>query len=457
MRRKRPVAACRPLFDRRGMVLALTAILTPVVVGVMAMALDAGVMYLQRRQAQSAADAASLAGAYAIYNGSNFSTAQSTAVSVAMHNGFTIPTSYVTQPSPTQVAVKISSNPPRFFSALWGKGNLEIAASATSQASSSSSGTVPYSKASVVLLNPSASGSLYLAGSAQVHSGSCGSCGSCNSNSCGTCGSVGCGHGGGCGGFGSCGGCGGCGGIQVNSSNQTAVIANNAGGTAADIDVVGGYITSSGGYLSGRITTGVSSAADPLASISAPSDPGSSCNQDAYMKGYPGWGSYTMQPGQYTSDVNLGNGGTFTMAPGLYYFKNGANLTIANGARLTGSGVTIYTQGGGTINFEGGTTTTLSAPGSSSNGTIQGMVYMQDRTSTTAPNFANGTSVNLSGTFYAAKAPLVFAGGNLSNFASQVVVDSMNLSNDAQITVNYSASNVPSKPAPFNYPVTLIQ
>ena len=164
-----------------------------------------------------------------------------------------------------------------------------------------------------------------------------------------------------------------------------------------------------------------------------------------------------MNPGQYTSSVSLGNGGTFTMSPGLYYFKNGVSFTIANGATLSGTGVTIYTEGGGTINFEGGTTTTLSAPSSSSNGAIQGVVYMQDRTSSAAPNFANGTNVNMNGTFYAAKASLVFAGGNLSNFASQVVVDSLNLSNDAQITVNYSASAVASRPGPYNYPVALIQ
>jgi hypothetical protein len=145
------------------------------------------------------------------------------------------------------------------------------------------------------------------------------------------------------------------------------------------------------------------------------------------------------------------------MNPGLYYFQGGAGLTIANGATLTGTGVTIYMESGGSISFQGGTTTTLSAPSSSSNGAIQGVVYMQARTSTTAPSFANGTNVNLTGTFYAAAAPLSFAGGNLSNFASQVVVDSMNLSNDAQVTVAYSSSAVAAKSAGYNYPVALVQ
>ncbi len=385
---------------RRGLVLALAALMMPLVVGAMAMALDGGVLYLQRRQAQSAADASALAGAYALFNGSNFTVAQSAAITMGTHNGFTIPSANVTQPTSTQIAVKVTASPPRFFSGLWGKGSMSVSASATAQASSGSSSTTPYSTSAVVLLDPSASGSLYMAGSAQINA---------------------------------------TGGIQVNSNSTTAVNANNAGGTSSPINVVGRTTTSSGGFLTGTVTTGVASVGNPLSSLTAPTNPGSSANQNAYMNTYPGYGSWTMQPGQYSSSVSLGNGGSFTMQPGLYYFTNGADLTIANGATLSGSGVTIYMDSGSTISFQGGTTTTLSAPSSSSGGTIPGVVYMQNPTSTASPSFANGTNVNLTGTFYAAGASLSFAGGNLSNFASQVVVDSMNLSNDAQITVNYSS------------------
>jgi uncharacterized membrane protein len=45
-------------------VAVLVAVLMPVVVGVMALALDGGLLYLQRQTAQSVADAAALAGAY---------------------------------------------------------------------------------------------------------------------------------------------------------------------------------------------------------------------------------------------------------------------------------------------------------------------------------------------------------------------------------------------------------
>ncbi len=60
---------------RRGSVAALVATLLPVIIGVMALALDGGMMYLQRQRAQSIADAAALAGAYQLYRGASFEAA----------------------------------------------------------------------------------------------------------------------------------------------------------------------------------------------------------------------------------------------------------------------------------------------------------------------------------------------------------------------------------------------
>jgi Flp pilus assembly protein TadG len=399
------------------MVLVLLAVMLPVLVGTMALALDGGVLYLQRRQAQTAADAAALAGAYAYSTTPTLAAAQTAAKSVALLNGFSIESSSVTQPQTSQIAVNVTSSPPRFFSALWGTTSMSISASATAVVSSGSSST-PYSTNSLVLLDATKSGSLTLAGSAKITAS---------------------------------------GGIQVNSSSSSAVNANNSGNTSSNINVVGGYTTSSGGSLTGTVKTGATSVGDPLASLQAPSAPSTSSTNG--LSGYPGYGSFTLQPGLYTSSVSLGNGGTFTMQPGLYYFQGGAGLTIANGATVSGSGVTIYCDnGGGTISFQGGTTTNLSAPGSSpTGGAIQGVVYMQGRTSTASPSFGNGANINLSGTFYAAKAPLTFNGGSFPTLASQVVADSANLTNNANVYVPYSASKVATKAGGYTYPIALIQ
>ena len=63
----------RPRGARRGMVVVLVALLMPLVVGAMAISLDGGLLYLQRRQAQSAADAAALAGADSVALGTRAS------------------------------------------------------------------------------------------------------------------------------------------------------------------------------------------------------------------------------------------------------------------------------------------------------------------------------------------------------------------------------------------------
>jgi hypothetical protein len=125
---------------RAGNVAAVVALCLPVVIGVMALGLDAGMMYLQRRQAQSAADSAALAGAYALYNGSSFGTAQTAAVSLAARNGITITASQVTQPQVGAVSVTATSSHPRMFSAIWGSGTMSATASATAIAQTSISG-----------------------------------------------------------------------------------------------------------------------------------------------------------------------------------------------------------------------------------------------------------------------------------------------------------------------------
>src|SRR3954462_7315996 len=108
---------------RRGTVAALVSVLMPVIVGVMALTLDGGMLYLQRQTAQSVADAAALAGAYQLYNGSNFSVAQSSAVATGTQNGLTIAPPSVPSTKSGYITVSVTSSQPRLFSALWGSGN----------------------------------------------------------------------------------------------------------------------------------------------------------------------------------------------------------------------------------------------------------------------------------------------------------------------------------------------
>src|SRR5262249_32887868 len=137
-------------------------LLLPVIVGVMALTLDGGLMYVQRQQAQSVADAAALSGAYQLYNGSNFSVAQSSAIAIASQTGFTVPSSNVTQPQTGYIAGPVPAAPPRSFSALWGSGTNSVGASATARGTSS-----PYSPAAILVLAASGPAVMF-SGSASV-------------------------------------------------------------------------------------------------------------------------------------------------------------------------------------------------------------------------------------------------------------------------------------------------
>ncbi len=403
---------------RRGLVMVLAAVLMPVVVGAMALALDCGVMYLQRRQAQTAADAAALAGAYALYNGSNQSVAQSAAIAVGAQNGFTIPSSNVT-PTSTTVAVQVTATPPRFFSALWGKGSLTISASAKA-ATGVNAGSKPYSNYAILVLDPTSSGALTLSNNTEIT----------DSNQVNTPTGTG---------------------IQVNSNSSTAVIATNSAHTDVPVSIVGGYTTKNSAYFGGTVTTGAPVVADPLASLPVPSIPAATSTP---ATSYSGNASYTMQPGLYTQSVTISNPATVTMQPGLYYFQSGASLTIESGGGLIGSGVTLYMDGGGTINFTNLSSTTLSAPTS---GTYQGVVYFQDRNSTTTPTFGNNATINLTGTFYAPAAAISFQNNmDYAQYGSQMIVKDLSLANYIDVNIPWSASTVAAK-ANYAYPVSLIQ
>ena len=116
---------------RRGTVAAVLALSFPLLIGVAALALDGGLLYLQRRQAQLTADSGALAGAYALSQGASFSTAQSAAVAVGSQLGIPVLSSQVTQPQTGSVSVAVTSTHPRMFSALFCAGSMSVKASAT--------------------------------------------------------------------------------------------------------------------------------------------------------------------------------------------------------------------------------------------------------------------------------------------------------------------------------------
>jgi hypothetical protein len=114
---------------------------------------------------------------------------------------------------------------------------------------------------------------------------------------------------------------------------------------------------------------------DPLAYIPAPVLSSCTYNNLGTISG----GSYTVSPGTYCGGITINNA-TITFSAGLYIIADG--LTT-NGSTLIGSGVTLYftkhNSGSYTAVNLNSTTVTMSAPTTSSGGSIPGVVVFFDR------------------------------------------------------------------------------
>jgi hypothetical protein len=412
---------------RRGGVTVFTAVALPALLCATALVLDGGMLMSRQRQTQAVADAAAHAAACTLYK--NYAAdagldpagkAKAAALGIAASNDYNDkanakvvvnipPASGTFAGKSGNAEVVVTFYQPRYFSAIFPSGTIPVNADGTISVTARSVGRVVTSTPpSILLTDPSSAGSLTLTGGARLTAN---------------------------------------GAIQVNSSNAGAVNASN-GAYAADnggLNIVGGYSipgwATTSTFFSKAPTTGNSIAADPYATLPAPSTDGLS----ARSAPNPPYGSATIYPGIYNGGLTLGGGMTITMSPGIYYIKG--NFTVANGVTLTGtSGVMIYMDSGA-ISLQGGCTVRLTAP---SSGTYSGIVYYQNRNNTSSlNNIANGAYVTMSGALYAPNAPLTIAGGAYgASYGSQFVVKSLNLSNGVNITIDTSLTSG-STSAPF--------
>jgi Flp pilus assembly protein TadG len=429
-----PIANTR----RRGTVAVLVATSLVLMMGATALVLDGGLILADRRRAQAAADAAALAASYSLYSNQASENgldpnhkARDAARAMASANGFahdgastvvTVNVPPTTGPFVGQAGyaeVVVAFKRPRIFSALWGRGTMGVTGRAVARATLG-----PYSPASIILLDPSASASLSAAGSARVVAAT---------------------------------------GIQVNSSSPSAAKATNSGSvTAPTINIVGGYSTDASGKFFGALRTGAAGVADPLAGLPTPdpstmsqgglSDPNS---LPAYQRPpagqyVPGYGTYTIKGGVYNGGLHLAGGATVTMQPGIYYMKGG-DFIVDNGVSVSGEGVMIYTENGYSISIQGGGVIKFSPPTS---GTYAGMMFYQDRSSSKTMSIANGSTTVIKGTVYAANAQINFAGGAqygqggvANQGASQFIAKQLNVSNNAYVSIGYNASDVARRKA----------
>jgi Flp pilus assembly protein TadG len=338
-----------------GQMLVFTAISLTMLMGFMALAIDVGLLFRARRQAQTAADAAAIAAALQLeYVGTGAATA---AQNAAGSNGIPNPSTNVTvnvypnitSPYHSNVgyvqAVVQNPNTTYFLSAFKAlRTTLTVSASAIA-------GTTPGPACIYVLDNTSKDTDVLY------------SQGTVTATNCG---------------------------IQVNSPNAKATCDHGSGNINGPyLHIVGGQDTSGGckANLNTPVTTGLASTGDPLNLPFPNSSTSKDCPSSNTFSGGTLTNASQLPPAKAASDgvasdaitcfsgnVTLSN---VTLGPGVYVFKSGVNIS----GNVTVNGGTLDIDGGSFSNQNGNLSITAPANRSA---TYNGIAIMQPTTNTTS-------------------------------------------------------------------------
>jgi hypothetical protein len=367
-----------------GQVIPLVALSLTVLMGAGGMAVDHGYWQYAQRQQQNAADSAAIGGAQALSapGCNNQSIAQAAAQSDAASNGFA--STQVTANNPPQsgpyasntcaVQVTVTGKYPKFFTQIFGLGQLNESTTATA-----------------LLVNNSNTTAIMLGGN--------------NTNST----------------------------ITGNINGPTISFETNGTFTCGSntINVASiGYAGNSPSCTSAKFTGGTPQqqwpVVNPCPSIAGcnylTNNPPSTTNCTSLKANM----NDTLSPGCYNA-FTVGGCGTVKLNPGVYVLNGTSSMA---GTSFTGSGVTFYVTANATPPDFSSAQSAVMTPPTSGNET--GVLYYQVPANTKAPDFS-GSSVNWSGLVYAPTATGVNFNGAKGNY-TLLIVGSANLNDSSGYT-----------------------
>ena len=366
--------------SERGAVLAILALMIPVLLGALGLVIDNGYLYSVRRDMQSAADAAAVSAAQEIRRGNT--KYKDVAVQDAARNGFSVQTdvSVSVNVPPTAgtfagdsdyVEVKIRRETPLFFMRALHLKSKPVEARAVA-------GMRPR-RGCVYVLNPSASKALDVGGTAHLETPNCA--------------------------------------IQVNSNAANAAVTQGAGTVrSVATQVVGNF---SGSGFTPSPETGIAAFSDPLAAVPEPTV--SSCSFASKLIITT---DRTLSPGTYCGGIEIRKG-TTRLNAGTYILRDGG-LDVQTNASIIGRGVMFYNTYAAAkdfapFNIASKQTITLSPPTS---GTYRGILFFQDRR--VAKSHKNLITRNddgsFEGFFYFPSSQLRFTGGTEIDVSKIVLI-----------------------------------
>jgi len=233
-------------------------------------------------------------------------------------------------------------------------------------------------------------------------------------------------------------------GIVVNSSAASALNAGSGAVFGTSVAVTGTYSGSCSSSDPSGCRTGVPPQPDPLAQLADPQFSG--CDFGAPTPVNVSGGVVTLNPGVYCNGISIGSGASVTFQPGVYIL-NGGGLSVSGNSTIQGTGVTFYNTAQGKYSYApvtltGGTLGFLNAPTS---GPTEGILFFQDRTITPKSGkstnvIAGSSNLNFTGTFYFPTTDLTFSGGGqVSANYTIFVARTITVGGNTTLSANFSS------------------
>jgi len=445
-------AIARFTLDRSAAVSVLFAIMLPALIGFMAVGIEGSMWFYTQQKAQTAADAAALAGALEIKNGDSthyVAVAKSESQRNQIQDGVQNQTVTINYPpaSPdayhsnaTAVQAIVTKRFGLLFSALVLGSSLDIRATAVA-ASVAGTGNV-----CILGLNKTANNTVEFSGASGLDLVDC---------------------------------------AAVSDSSSTQGFTASGGSTAVSNI---GYFThasvfnfSSSG-MSGPQTENAAVVPDPDATAVGSFPPST---MGACAAAVTASGTQTLSPGTY-GGITIAAGANVTMSAGTYYLDansscagNGHGSFVVQGGTVTGTGVTIVLTNSassptsvGQVTIQSGTAT-LSAPtgAATSADPYPNFLFIVDNRAVVSGNqtysnnsnacgnckeaISGSASTNLTGIMYFPNDQLTYSGGSSENSCLAIIADIVTVSGSA--TMNCTGANYLPTESSSNAHITLVE
>jgi len=233
-------------------------------------------------------------------------------------------------------------------------------------------------------------------------------------------------------------------GIVVNSSAASALNAGAGAVFATSVAITGTYSGSCSTSDPSGCRTAVPPLPDPLAQLADPQFSGCDFGEPTPVK--VSGGVVSLNPGVYCNGISITSGASVTFQPGVYIL-NGGGLSVNGNSTIQGTGVTFYNTARGkyayaAVNLTGGTLGFLYAPTS---GPTEGILFFQDRTITPKSSqstnvIAGSSNLNFNGTFYFPTTNLTFSGGGqVATNYTIIVAKTVVVGGNTTLSANFSS------------------